>query len=75
MIGHADAAVLWFVLSGGQIGERTRCLSVFFFAELQTVLNVGSELKAPVVVGDDGRKRSGADAVTNQVDLLGKEKP
>lgn len=39
------------------------------------VLNGVSELKAPVVVGDNGRERSGADAVTNQVDLLAEEEP
>lgn len=77
VIGHADAAVLWFVLSAGQnranrMPELCVCRTAGWMSASWAR---GSDQKAPVVVGDDGRERSGADAVANQVDLLAEEEP
>lgn len=62
------------------LGGKTERTQFFFFftvppAERQHLEHVGAKHEAPVVVGDDGRERSGTDAVANQVDLLDEEEP
>lgn len=70
VIGYADAAIFWFVLSrieGQLVRKNGNGTSVLIFHVKCHIL--------PVVISDDSSKGPDTDAITQQMDLLTQEGP